>query len=86
MSMSWKSSCDESGRVLAGQPCEVGLSLEPSELEALLARMLLCSTRRARSSEPRRSLTPCRKKTGAEWCRLGERAAGGERCVETRFG
>ena len=86
MSMIRKSSSDEIGRMPAGLPCEVSLGLEPSELEALLERMLSCSTRRARSNEPRRSPTPCRKRTGADWCRLGERAAGGERRLETRFG
>jgi len=84
MTLIRKSSSDEIGRMPAGLPCEVSLGLEPSELEALLERMLSCSTRRARSNEPRRS--PRRKRTGADWCRLGERAAGGERRVETRFG
>jgi len=83
MTLIRKSSSDEIGEVTR-ERCEVSLCLEPSELEALLERMLSCSTRRARSNEPRRS--PRRKRTGADWCRLGERAAGGERRVETRFG
>jgi hypothetical protein len=86
MTMIRKSSSDEIGQTLSGEPCEVSLGLAPSELEALLERMLSCSTRRARSNEPPRTPTPCRKRTGAQWCRLGERAAGGERRIETRFG
>ena len=86
-----KSGPDEIGQVVTGEPCRVSLTLEPSELEALLARMLSCSTRRARSNEPRRSPTRCsptrsRQGNGAAWCRVGARAAIGERCVETKFG
>ena len=86
MTLIRKSSSDEIGRMPAGLPCEVSLGLEPSELEALLERMLSCSTRRARSNEPRRSLTRGCKRTRAEWCRVGARAAAGERSVETKFG
>ena len=85
MAMMWKSGSDEIGRVVTREPCQDSLTLEPSELEALLARMLSCSMRRARSNPSRRSPTRCRKRTGAEWCRVGERTAGG-RYFETKFG
>ena len=84
MTIIWKSTSEQIDQVRVREPREMSLSLKPSEFEALLAWMLSCSTRRARSNEPRRS--PRRKRTGADWCRLGERAAGGERRLETRFG
>ena len=86
MAMIRKLSSDEIGQTLSGEPCEVSLGLAPSELEALLERMLSCSARRAGSHEPPRIPTPCRKRTGAQWCRLGERAADGKRRIETRYG
>ena len=81
-----KSGSDEIGQVLAREPREASLTLETPELEALLARMFACGARHARSSEPRRGRTQCRKRTGTEWCRLGERTAGGERCIESKLG
>lgn len=86
MRMIWKSGSDEIGQVLTRESHELNLTLEPSELEALLARMLSCSTRRASSNRPRRSRTSCRRRTGSEWCRYGERTAGGERYLATKYG
>ena len=86
MTIIWKSTSEEIDQVRVREPREMSLSLKPSEFEALLARMLSCSTRRAKPSEPRRSRTRCTRRTGADWCQFGEHAAGGQRCVETKFG
>lgn len=45
-----------------------------------------CSTRRVTSNESRSLRTHCARRLRAEWCRLGERAAGASAYVETRFG
>ena len=86
MKVIWKSTSEEIGQVRVREPREMSLSLKPSEFEALLARMLSCSTRRATPNERRRSRTRCTRRTGADWCQFGEHSAGGQRCVETKFG
>jgi hypothetical protein len=86
MKVVWKSTSEEIGQVRVREPREIGLNLEPWELEALLARMFSCSTRRATPNEPRRSRTRCTRRTGEDWCQFGEHAAGGQRCVETKSG
>ena len=86
MTIIWKSTSEQIDQVRVREPREMSLSLKPSEFEALLAWMLSCSTRRATPKEPRRSRTRCIRRTGAEWCQLGEHAADGERWVETKFG
>jgi hypothetical protein len=68
------------------ESCDVRLSLQPAELEELLARLCACSTRRSKSSERKRLRVRCTAGAGAEWCRLGARSAGACGHVETRFG
>ena len=76
----------KAGSGVVRAPREGGLSLSPAELEALVAHLCACSTRRVKSNESRRLRTQCARTLRAEWCRLGQRAAGNQAYAETRFG
>jgi len=81
-----KAGSGEIGHVVIRGPCEGGLTLSQAELEALIAHLCACSIRRVTTNESRSLRTHCARRLRAEWCRLGERAAGASAYVETRFG
>lgn len=62
------------------------LTLKPAELEAVIARLCTCSTRRIKSGEPRRSTVRCARRLRADWCRLGDHAASTLQFIDSRFG
>lgn len=62
------------------------LALKPAEIEALIARLCACGTRRVKSIGPSRMATECGRRIRAEWCRLGDRGASTLRLVDTKFG
>jgi hypothetical protein len=66
------------------QAAIASFGLEPAEFEALVERLLSCSTLRIVPGSPRRRRRCLRPQT-LLWCRLGERAAADQGMVETRF-
>ncbi len=71
--------------LMVGECCDLGLTLKPAELEALLTRMCSCRTGRINSNEPRPVRTRCARGLRADWCRLGARAAD-TGYADSRFG
>lgn len=67
------------------EPLDAVLALKPAELEALIDCLCSCSTRRAKSNEPRKLRAGCRR-ARTEWCQLGERVAGSTHYIDTKFG
>jgi hypothetical protein len=73
---------------------ETILSLKPAELEALIARLCACGTRRIKSTRRTRVVArscgsgECgrRQRIRAQWCRLGERGRTTIPLVDTKFG
>jgi hypothetical protein len=61
------------------------LTLKPAELEAVIARLCACGTRRIRSGAPRRKAIGCARRLREDWCRLGDRVSN-PRYVDSRFG
>jgi hypothetical protein len=61
------------------------LTLKPAELEAVMARLCACGTRRIRSGRPRRKAVRCARRLREDWCRLGDRASTLP-YVDSRFG
>jgi hypothetical protein len=86
MARASKAGSGEIGHAVIRGPSEIGLTLSQAELEALIAHLCACSTRRVKSNESRSLRTHCARRLRTEWCRLGERAAGSGAYVETRFG
>lgn len=71
--------------VQARQAAVVSFGLEPAELIALIERLCSCSTLRIEpGSRRRRRRAP--HPSRVQWCRLGERVAGSQRVVTTKFG
>jgi len=70
------------------EPLDALLALKPAELEALIDCLCSCSTRRARSNEPRNLRAGYCQRARTEWCRLGERVAvaGSMHYIDTKFG
>jgi hypothetical protein len=68
------------------EPLDAVLTLKPAELEALIDRLCSCSTRRAKSNEPRNLRAGCRQRARTAWCQLGERVAGSMQYIDTKFG
>jgi len=71
---------------------ESTLTLKPAELEALIARLCACGTRRVKSIARTRVARACgagecgqQHRVRAEWCRLGDRGRT-IRLVDTKFG
>jgi hypothetical protein len=61
------------------------LTLKPAELEAVIARLCACGTRRVTSGAPRRRAVRCARRLREDWCRLGDRV-GTVQYVDSRFG
>jgi len=68
------------------EPLDAVLTLKPAELEALIDGLCSCSTRRAKSNEPRNLRAGCCQRARTEWCQLGERVAGSMQYIDTKFG
>lgn len=68
------------------EPLDAVLALKPAELEALIDRLCSCSTRRAKSNEPRKPRGGCCGRARTEWCQLGERVAGSTHYIDSKFG
>lgn len=68
------------------EPLDALLALKPAELEALIDCLCSCSTRRAKSNEPRNLRAGCCQRARTEWCRLGERVAASMHYIDTKFG
>ena len=68
------------------EPLDAVLALKPAELEALIDRLCSCSTRRAKSNEPRKLRAGCCRSARTEWCQLGERIAASTHYIDTKFG
>jgi hypothetical protein len=69
------------------EPLDAVLALKPAELEALIDCLCSCSTRRAKSNEPRKlRVGCCCQRARTEWCQLGERVAGSVQYIDTKFG
>jgi hypothetical protein len=81
-----KRGSEEIGHPVIGECFDVALSLKPAELEALIARLCSCGIRRVKANAARSVRRRCVRRLRAEWCRLGERAAGSSPYVETRLG
>jgi hypothetical protein len=93
MSKSNKQAAEELGTEVR-ESFESILTLKPAELEALMARLCACGTRRIKSTRrPRVLARACgsaecghRQRIRAQWCRLGERGRTTIRLVDTKFG
>ncbi|MBV8877635.1 MAG: hypothetical protein JO158_07975 [Gammaproteobacteria bacterium] len=85
MSRANKEASEESATV-PGESFDVALRLKPAELEALIARLCACGTRRVKSAAPRGPGSRCAGRPRVQWCRLGERGAGAGRYADSRFG
>ena len=68
------------------EPLDAVLTLKPAELEALIDGLCSCSTRHAKSNEPRNLQAGCCQRARTEWCQLGERVAGSMQYIDTKFG
>ena len=67
------------------EPLDAVLALKPAELEALIDGLCSCSTRRAKSNEPRNLQAGCCQRARTEWCQLGERVAGSMQYIDTKW-
>jgi hypothetical protein len=85
MSRTNKEAIEESATV-PGDSLDVALRLKPAELEALIARLCACGTRRAKSAAPRRLSSHCAGRARVQWCRLGARGSSTVPYVDSRFG
>ena len=72
---------------------EAILTLKPAELEALVARLCTCGTRRIKSTRHPRVVRASAAgaceywhRNRAQWCRLGERGKTTIRLVDSKFG
>jgi hypothetical protein len=74
-------------RVIKQRPEEFAadLTLKPAELEAVIARLCACGTRRIKSGAPKRKSVCCARRLREDWCRLGNRVSTLQ-YVDSRFG
>ena len=77
----------------ARESFETILTLKPAEIEALIARLCACGTRRIKSTRHPRVVRAsaagaCEHwhRIRAQWCRLGERGKTTIRLVDSKFG
>jgi hypothetical protein len=61
------------------------LTLKPAELEAVVARLCACGTRRIKCGAPRRTAMRCVGRGREDWCRFGDRVSSPQ-YVDSRFG
>jgi len=92
MSKTSKQAAEELGTEVR-ESFEATLALKPAELEALIARLCACGTRRIKSAQRTRiarvyGAGECghRHRIRAQWCRLGERGTTTIRLVDSKFG